>query len=325
MQTPINSGYDAHSTAEEVLGGRRLDNRVAMVTGGYSGLGLETARVLAAAGATVVVPARRPEAARPALAELTGKIELETLDLADPASIDAFAARFAESGRALDLLIGAAGIMATPLGRDGAGHELQLSTNHLGHFRLAARLWEPLRRAAERGDARVVSVSSLGHQIAGVDFDDPDFERRAYDKWVAYGQSKSANALFAVGLEARARAAGLPLNAYSLHPGTIWTGLARHLTDEDLRNLGVVDERGRRITAGLKTVPQGAATIVFAATDPRLVDRGGAYLEDADVAELVESDGHTDHGVRRWAVDPATADALWRLSERLTGLDFPVR
>jgi NAD(P)-dependent dehydrogenase (short-subunit alcohol dehydrogenase family) len=319
-QVPIGSGFGPDTTAEEVLGDRRLDGRTAIVTGGYSGLGLETARVLAAAGATVVVPARRADTARAAIGDLPGRFELEALDLAEPASIEAFASRFVASGRPLDLLIDAAGIMATPFGRSEDGHELQFAVNHLGHFRLAARLWEPLRRAAAAGGARVVSVSSLGHQIAGVDLDDPDFERKPYDKWIAYGQSKSANALFAVGLDARAEEAGEAINAYSLHPGTIWTGLARHLTDEDLRNLGVVDEHGERITEGLKTIPQGAGTIVFAATDPRLTDRGGAYLEDADVAEVVPDDveGRISHGVRTWAVEPASADALWQLSQRLT-------
>ncbi|MDA0185330.1 SDR family NAD(P)-dependent oxidoreductase [Solirubrobacter phytolaccae] len=297
-QTPIGSGFGPTTTAQEVLGDRRLDGQTAIVTGGYSGLGLETARVLAGAGAHVIVPARRPEIARAAVPD---GVELATLDLADPASIDAFTDRFHASGRPLDLLINAAGIMAVPEGRDAAGHELQLAVNHLGHFRLTTALLDVLR-------GRVISVSSLGHQIAGVDFDDPDFTRRPYDKWVAYGQSKSANALFAVGLAARG------VHAHSLHPGTIWTGLARHLTDEDLRNLGVLDPDGNRITEGLKTVPQGAATIVFAALDDR--PEPGTYLEDCDVAQLVQADGHVPSGVRPWAVDLELAERLWTFSER---------
>jgi NAD(P)-dependent dehydrogenase (short-subunit alcohol dehydrogenase family) len=315
-QMPIGSGFDADTTAQEVLGDRRLDGRTAIITGGYSGLGLETVRVLVEAGATVVVPARRPEVAREALRALPDSVELAQLDLADGVSIDRFAERFVSTGRALELLIGAAGIMATPLERDRAGNELQLSVNHLGHFRLASRLMPALRRAPE--GARVVSVSSLGHQIAPVDLDDPNFELRDYDKWVAYGQSKSANALFAVALDARAAQDGI--HAYSLHPGSIWTKLARHLTDHDLRNMGAVDEKGHRITKGFKTIPQGAATILFAAIDPRLETRGGAYLEDGDVAEIVETEGRLTRGVRPWAVDPTTADRLWDLSERLTAL-----
>lgn len=302
LQTPIGSGFGPTTTAEEVLGDRRLDGQTAIITGGYSGLGAETARVLAGAGAHVIVPARRPDVARDALPE---GVELEALDLADPASIDAFADRFLASGRPLDLLINAAGIMAVPEHETAAGHELQLAVNHLGHFRLTTRLLDVLR-------GRVVSVSSLGHQIAGVDFDDPDFERRPYDKWAAYGQSKSANALFAVGLAARG------VQAYSLHPGNIWTPLARHLSDEDLRGMGLMTEDGRRVTEGLKTVPQGAATIVFAALDERIPN--GAYLEDCDVAALVDADaGHVPSGVRPWAVDPELAERLWAVSERWTG------
>lgn len=299
LQTPIGSGFGPTTTALDVLGARRLDGQTAIITGGYSGLGLETARVLAGAGAHVIVPARRPDVARAALPE---GVELQPLDLTDPASIDAFTDRFRASGRPLDLLVNAAGVMATPEGRDAAGHELQLSVNHLGHFRLTTRLLDVLR-------GRVVSVSSLGHQIAGVDFDDPDFTRRPYDKWLAYGQSKSANALFAVALAARG------VHAHSLHPGNIWTPLARHLGDDDLRAMGLLTDAGERVTAGLKTVPQGAATIVFAALDERLPN--GAYLEDCDVAPLVEADGHVDHGVRPWAVDPELAERLWILSERM--------
>jgi NAD(P)-dependent dehydrogenase (short-subunit alcohol dehydrogenase family) len=300
-QTPLDTEYGPTTTAEEIVGDRRLDGQTAIVTGGYSGLGLETARVLAAAGAHVIVPARRPDVAR---AVLPAGVEPVPLDLADRASIDAFTDRFHASGRPLDLLINAAGIMATPEGRDAAGHELQLAVNHLGHFRLATRLLDVLR-------GRVVSVSSLGHQIAGVDFEDPDFRRRPYDKWVAYGQSKSANALFAVGLAARG------VRAHSVHPGTIWTSLARHLSDEDLGSMGLLDADGERITEGLKSVPQGAATIVFAALDDR--PASGTYLEDGDVAPLVEAEGHVSSGVRPWAVDPELAERLWALSEQWVG------
>lgn len=315
-QQPIGSGFSAGSTAQEVIGSISLAGKVAIVTGGYSGLGLETSRVLARAGATVIVPARRPEQARAALAEIP-RHELEQLELMDPASIDAFAERFLSSGRALDLLIGSAGIMATPLARDAQGNESQFSTNHLGHFRLAARLWPALKQS---GNARVISVSSGGHQIAPVDFDDINFERRAYDKWVAYGQSKTANALFAVALDARGSEHGI--RAYSLHPGTVLGPLARHLSDEEIATFNVHDADGSLIvdpSRDLKSVEQGAATAIWCATSPLLDALGGVYCENCDVARLT-SDGDEPLGVRAYAVDPDLAERLWQYSAAVTGV-----
>src|SRR5262245_57494899 len=190
-QKPLPSGFGAKTTAKEVLAGRDLTGKIAIVTGGYSGVGLETTRALAEAGATVVVPARTQEKARTALAGIP-RVEMETLELMDPAAIDAFAGRFLSSERRLDMLINNAGIMAPPLQRDARGYESQLATNHLGHFQLTVRLWPALKRARQ---ARVVSVSSTGISFGGIDFDDPHFARREYDKWKAYGQSKTANAL----------------------------------------------------------------------------------------------------------------------------------
>jgi len=181
-------------------------------------------------------------------------VELETLELIDPASIDTFAGRFLSSGRPLDILIHNAGIMAPPLRRDARGYESQFATNHLGHFQLSARLWPALKQA---GKARVVAVSSTGISFGGVDFDDPNFERREYDKWKAYGQSKTANALFAVVLDKRGQAHGI--RAFSAHPGGIYTDLARHLSLEELAFDGE-----------LKTPEQGAATSVWCATSPQL-------------------------------------------------------
>lgn len=210
-QRPLKSGFGANTTAREVLAGRDLTGKTAIVTGGYSGVGLETTRALAEAGATVVVPARTQEKARTALAGIP-RVEMETLELIDPASIDAFTSRFLGSGRPLDILINNAGIMAPPLRRGPRGYESQFATNHLGHFQLTARLWPALKRAAK---ARVVSVSSTGISFGGVDFDDPNFERREYDKWKAYGQSKTANALFAVALDKRGEGHGI--RAFSVH------------------------------------------------------------------------------------------------------------
>src|SRR4051812_20846272 len=224
-QAPIHSGFGAHTTAREVLAGRRLDGVLAVVTGGYAGIGLETTRALAEAGAKGVVPPRSAEKARNALEDVDG-VELESLDLTDPASIDGFAARFLASGRTLHLLVNNAGIMATPLVRDARGFESQLATNHIGHFQLTARLWPALRQAS---GARVVSLSSRGHMRAAIDFEDPHFERRTYDKWKAYGQSKTANALFAVALDARGEAHRV--RAFAVHPGAVMTDLVRSLTD----------------------------------------------------------------------------------------------
>ncbi|MEB9338288.1 SDR family NAD(P)-dependent oxidoreductase, partial [Bacillus cereus] len=197
IQKPIYSGFGARTTAKEALGGKDLSGKIAIVTGGYSGLGLEITRVLAEAGATVIVPARRIEQAQEATANIP-RVELEKLDLINPDSIDAFANRFLSTGRPLHILVNGAGIMANPLKRDVRGYESQFATNHLGHFQLTARLWPALVQA---NGARVVSVSSRGHRICGVDFNDPNFTNRHYDKWQAYGQSKTANALFAVELD----------------------------------------------------------------------------------------------------------------------------
>ena len=320
IQAPLNSGFGPTTTAEQVLAGTRLDGKIAIVTGGYSGLGLETTRALSAAGATVIVPARSAAKAAEALAGLA-LVERATLDLLDPRSIDDFAAAFCSSKRPLHMLVNSAGVMATPLRRDSRGFESQFSANHLGHFQLAARLAPALRLA---GGARVVSVSSRGHRIAGVDFDDPNFERRPYDKWKAYGQSKTANALFAVGLDAREQAHGV--RAFSAHPGTILTDLVRDLTDSDLAAFGLTRSQalarsaaGRSVDEGgdLKSPAQGAATIVWCAASAQLEGKDGVYCEDVDIAYAVPGDHPQAGGVRPWATDPLLADQLWGLSERL--------
>jgi NAD(P)-dependent dehydrogenase (short-subunit alcohol dehydrogenase family) len=218
-QAPIPSGYSAQTTALAVIAKLRLDDVTAIVTGGYAGVGLETTRTLSGAGATVIVPARTVDKARAAL-ESVENVEIDSLDLFDPASIDAFAARFLASGRPLHLLVNNAGIMATSLARDARGFESQFATNHLGHFQLTARLWPALRNAQ---GARVVCLSSRGHARAAVDFEDAHFQRRAYDKWLAYGQSKTANALFALALDTRGQAHGV--RAFSVHPGPIMGGV----------------------------------------------------------------------------------------------------
>lgn len=317
-QVPIRSGFNAFSAAADVIAGIDLSGQVAIVTGGHSNLGLETARVLAGAGAHVIVPSRSAAGSRLARSTVPG-VETAKLDLMDPVSIDEFAARFLASGRRLDMLVNSAGIMATPLMRDRAGNEGQFATNHLGHFRLTCRLWPALSAATA---ARVVSVSSRGHQIADVDFEDVDFKRRSYDKWVAYGRSKSANALFAVALDARGAQHGV--RAYSVHPGSVLGPLARHLTDDEIDAFGARSPSGAAIVAperDMKTPEQGAATQVWCATSPRLAAVGGVYCENSDVALVMPEDSPVRYGVFARAIDEARAERLWSLSADLTGVD----
>jgi NAD(P)-dependent dehydrogenase (short-subunit alcohol dehydrogenase family) len=309
-QAPIHSGYGATTTAREVIGGKRLDGKVAIVTGGYVGVGLETTRVLAAAGATVIVPARTPEKARAALSGMD-RVELENIELSDAASVDAFAARFVASGRPLHLLINNAGIMAVPFAKNAQGFELQFATNHLGHFQLTARLWPALVKAE---GARVVALSSRGHAFASVDLEDPSFERRPYDKWKAYGQSKSANALFALALDAHGESRGV--RAFSVHPGVVRTELSRSVPEEELRALRAGDPRA------WKMPPEGAATSVWCATSSALDGMGGVYCEDVDIGEPLPADSTERRGVRPWIMDRNLAERLWTHSEEWTGVHF---
>jgi len=316
-QAPLPSDFNAFSTAAEVIRGHDLRGKVAVVTGGAAGVGLETTRALVSAGAQVVVPARDVAKAAAGLGGLAGA-SIEPMELTDPASIAAFAERFLATDRPLHVLVNNAGIMAAPLSRDGRGYESQLATNHLGHFELTARLWPALRRAQ---GARVVALSSVGHRRSAVDFDDWNFERRPYDRWGAYGQSKSANALFALGVDARGEAHGI--RAFSVHPGGIVTGLAKFMTAEEKAASPAFGRDGRPVidpARNMKTVEQGAATSVWCAVSSALDGHGGVYCQDCNVAEPVPAESPEMRGVRPWAMDPALAERLWTLSERLTGL-----
>jgi NAD(P)-dependent dehydrogenase (short-subunit alcohol dehydrogenase family) len=311
-QQPIGSGFGAHSTATEVLDGIDLSGRTALVTGGYSGIGIETTRALSNAGATVVVPARRPDAAREAVSGID-RVELETLDLGDLDSVAALAGRLLDAGRPLDFVIDSAGIMATPQTSIGDGWEAQFATNHLGHFALINRIWPLLAE----GGARVVSVSSRGHHRSPIRWDDMWFDR-GYDKWQAYGQAKTANVLFAVWLDRLGADAGV--RALGLHPGGIMTPLQRHLTQEEMHGMGWLDEHGSPADpSAFKTPEQGAATQTWAATSPQLDGIGGVYCEDCEVAVIDDSADAT--GVRSYAIDPEQAERLWELSARLTGVN----
>jgi len=307
-QRPIGSGFGPSSTAAEVLRGVDLSGKVALVTGGYSGIGLETTRALAAAGAHVMVPARRPAAAA---AVLPG-VEVDELDLADLAGVTRFAERFLASGRALDIAVLNAGIMASPETRVGPGWEAQFAVNHLGHFALVNRLWPALRPGA-----RVIGVSSTGHHLSGIRWDDIHFAR-GYDKWLAYAQAKTAVALTAVHLDRVGRDAGV--RAFSVHPGAILTPLQRHLERAEMVEAGWVDEHGALVATHFKTPQQGAATQVWAATSSQLDGMGGVFCQDCDIAPVTDHVDMDAGGVMAHAVDPDEAARLWALSVELTGV-----
>lgn len=323
QQIPLGSGFGASTTASEVIRGCDLSDKIAIVTGGYSGIGLETTRALRSAGASVIVPARDYARATTALNGLTG-VEIAEMDLSDQASVDAFAAQFLASGRPLHILVNNAGIGSAPLMRDARGYEMHFATNHLGHFQLTRRLWPALRQAQ---GARVVVVSAWAHSRSPVVFADPNFEHRAYDLQSAYGQSKTANILFALAVDERGQVDGI--RAFSLHPGSIvGTALPRRLSPEILRAMGLLDAEGKPIidpARNMKTIEQGAATSVWCATSPQLNGMGGVYCQNCDIAPLVTETltnnefGSYALGVVPHAVDPQTADHLWHLSEQLLG------
>ncbi|WP_232679736.1 oxidoreductase [Nocardioides sp. R-C-SC26] len=313
-QQPLGSPFGAGSTASEVLAGHDLTGRTVLVTGGYAGIGTAITRALTDAGARVLAPARRPEVARDALAGCDG-VEIGTLDLADQGSVAGYVAGLVADGVRLDAVINNAGIMALPETRTPQGWEMQLATNHLGHFALTVGMWSLLADGA-----RVVSVSSAGHYYSPIRWDDPWFED-GYDKWLAYGQSKTANALFAVEADRRGRGRGI--RAFSVHPGAILTTLGRHLTADDVAALLEPDEHGNVAIPEFKSPEQGAATAVWAAVSPLLADRGGEYLVDCDVAPLAavdEAGGSDSSGVKPYAVDRTEAARLWEWSEQVTGV-----
>ena len=315
QQEPVGSPFGYRSRALEVVEGIDLSAKQVVVTGGYSGIGTETVRALAAAGAKVIVGARRTGQAEDVLRTVEGDIAILPLDLSDPASIDAFAESVGERWDRIDILINNAAVMASPLTRDARGYEGQFATNHLGHFQLTARLW-PLLKAAN--GARVVVLSSIGHRLKGLDLDDPNFERRDYDKWLAYGQAKSANALFALQLDKLGEPHGV--RAFAVHPGGIMTPLQRHLSNEEQVAMGWIDAEGN-VNERFKTEEQGASTTVWAATSPLLEGKGGVYLENCEVAEPANKDNPMG-GVFPHVRDEDLAERLWDKSEEMTGVRF---
>ncbi len=321
LQKPIVSGFNAKSTSTEVIKGINLRGKIAIVTGGNTGIGLETVKTLANSGATVIVPARDVEKAKKNLQGIAN-VEIEEMDLMDPNSIDAFAEKFLTSGRPLHLLINNAGIMWVPFRKDNRGIESQLAVNYLAQFQLTAKLWTALKKA---NGARVVNVSSQGHQFAPFNFDDPNFEHRDYETLQGYGQSKTAVNLFSFELDNRVKEFGV--RVFSLHPGSIaGTELAREAPLEMFVKMGFCDEKGNmlpEVVASLKTIPQGASTTIWCATSPLLDNIGGVYCEDANIAELA-LEQEFSRGVKQYSLDETNAKRLWELSEKLTGITFNV-
>jgi NAD(P)-dependent dehydrogenase (short-subunit alcohol dehydrogenase family) len=312
--------YGADTTAEEVAGDIDLTGKTIVLTGGSAGLGVETARVLAAHGAKIVSVVRdeaKGRAAADTIRESVPKadIELAVLDLFDLDSVRRGADEIAKRFSRIDRLINNAGVMACALGRTAQGLDTQLGTNHLGHFVLTARLM-PLVLAGS--PSRIVNLSSAGHRLSPFRFEDPFFEKDPYDKWLAYGQAKTANVLFTIALEKRFKDRGV--HAYAVHPGAIRTELGRHMDENDIKDL--MSRRPQNAPMKFKGVPQGAATTVWAATAPELEGRGGIYCEDCQVAERV-ADASVAHGILPWALDMQAADRLWTLSEEWSGETFP--
>lgn len=322
----MSNSFGATSTTDDVLAGVDLTGKRVLVTGVSAGLGVETARVLAAHGADVVGAARdlaKAETAtaivREAAAKSGGSLQLIQLDLADLASVRAAADALVKDGRPFDLVIANAGVMAPPFGKTRDGFETQFGTNHLGHFVFVNRIAGLLKAGS-----RVVSLASAGHRFSDVDLEDPNFETTEYTPFGAYGRSKTANVLFAVEFDRRHKARGV--RATAVHPGGIQTELSRHLDPAFIQQW--LDQLNAEAAAQgqppiqMKTIPQGAATSVWAGVVAPAEAVGGLYCEDCHVAERTENDSLLRAGVRPYALDPAHAQALWALSEAMVGETF---
>jgi NAD(P)-dependent dehydrogenase (short-subunit alcohol dehydrogenase family) len=317
--------FNAKSTTDDVLAGVDLSGKRILVTGASAGLGVETARALVAHGADVVGAARDLTKAEGATAEVRdaakasgGSFELIQLDLASLASVRAASDALNADGRKFDVIITNAGVMAAPFGKTEDGFETQFGTNHLGHFTFVNRI-APLIKDG----GRLVSLASSGHRFSDVNLEDPNFDNGDYEPWIAYGRSKTANILFAVEFDRRHKARGV--RAAALHPGGIHTELGRHLDEGALEALVAQINETAKASGGeafeFKSIPQGAATSVWAAAVADPAEIGGRYLEDCHVAELVEGDGLRE-GVRAYAIDADNARALWAKSEELVGERF---
>ncbi|EJG03202.1 SDR family NAD(P)-dependent oxidoreductase [Flavobacterium sp. F52] len=322
LQQPTGSGFNAKSTAADIIKGIDLTGKNIIVTGGNTGIGLETVKTFLAAGANVIVPARDTAKAKKNL-NGTANVTIEEMDLMNPSSINNFAKKFLLTEKPLHLLVNNAGIMWVPLRRDERGYESQLATNYLALFQLTAKLWPALKKAQ---GARVVNVSSGGHQFSDFNFEDPNFLNRDYETLLGYGQSKTAVNLFSLELDSRGK--DYAVRSYSLCPGAVGeTELAREAPADLFQKLGFTDAEGNilpEVAASLKTVPQGAATTVWASTSPMLNNIGGVYCENSDIAGL-NSDKAAIGGIKPYSLDEKNAKRLWLLSEQLTGITFDMR
>jgi len=317
QQKPINSGFGAKSEPAAVMENIDLSDKTVVVTGGYSGIGLETIRALKEAGARVVAPARRKDIAIKELDGIIDKDDVAEMDLADPSSVQQFVDDFTEKVSSLDILINNAGIMACPEMRTSQGWELQFAVNQIGHFVLTKGLLPLMQKA---NGARLVALSSTGHKISGIRWDDIHFKSSDYDKWAAYGQSKTAGSLLAVEVDKRMQDSGI--RAFGVHPGGIMTPLQRHLETEEMVALGWMNEDGEpteRVAKMFKSPTQGASTSLWAATSPQLDDIGGVYCEDCEVAKRQDDSDKNARfiGVADWAVDSEEASRLWEETEKM--------
>ena len=314
-QHKLDSGFHAKSEPDEILEGIDLHGKTAIVTGGYSGIGLETTRALVGAGARVILPVRRKEVAKQELQGLVEDSDLIEMNLADPASVKKFTDQFKETGLALDILINNAGIMACPEMRTPHGWEMQFAVNQIGHFVLTTELMPIMEKTP---GARLVTLSSTGHKLSGIRWDDIHFNE-GYDKWPAYGQSKTACCLLAVEFDRRMKDKGV--RAFGVHPGGIFTPLQRHLEKEEMIALGWLGEDGElseRAKGAFKTPTQGAGTTLWCATNPKLNDLGGVYCENCDVADMQGDDEMARYvGAAPWAVETDDASRLWAETEKM--------
>ena len=317
-QTPTKSGFHSKTNADEITNGIDLNEKIAIVTGGYSGIGLETTRELVASGAKVIIPAKRTEVAVQNLEGIVSKENIVEMDLGNLNSVKKFTEDFKESFGKLDLLINNAGIMACPETRIGNGWESQFAVNHIGHFLLTKELMDTM---AENDSARFVSLSSSAHSLTGILWDDIHFQNNPYDKWMAYGQSKTASSLIAI--EFHRRMVDKGVSGFSVHPGGILTPLQRHLQKEEMVALGWIDENGSPSEMAknfFKTTSQGASTTLWCATSSSLNGIGGVFCEDCDIAKRkneVDESLQRYFGVADWAVDTEEASKLWDMTEKM--------
>ncbi|MEN0004107.1 MAG: oxidoreductase [Bacteroidota bacterium] len=316
-QVPVQHNFHAKSTGQEVLAEVDLSGKVAIVTGGYSGIGLETTRALAAKGATVIVPARSMQKATDNLTAIEGKVHIAEMDLSNLDSVQKFADNMNTELSQLDLLINNAGIMANPETRVGPGWESQFGVNHMGHFALTKALMPLLEKTS---GTRVICLSSTAHKLSDIKWEDIQFTSGNYDKWQAYGQSKTANALFANALSRKLKPTGGL--AFAVHPGGILTPLQRHLPQEEMVALGWINADGsltELAKQGFKTPEQGCSTTLWAATSPLLEGQPGIYCEDCNIAAPTAMDSPMARyfGVNAHACDDEAAERLWEISEDL--------